>query len=182
MNTLIKSVMLTSAFLYAQASFGAGYLDLGLGQSTVNYSEEGFALEGEDTYTRIGLGIRASDAAAFEFGFMDLGEITETIQVPFDSFDVTASADGMYLDVKFGSPADAPVGFFGKIGMLIWDSEICADFASDCAAEDGNDIFFGGGLAFGSGNAKVNLEIQKFSLDDVDVDTVGISFNFGGGK
>ncbi len=182
MKTLIKSVLLASVFLCAQTSFAeGGYLILGLGQASVDAEEDGVTLEGEDTSLQLGVGFRPSENAAFEFGYMDLGEATDTITVfPGFSFDVSTAADGMFMDVKFGSSSESKVGLFGKMGLFMWDAEGCVE--DDCITDDGSDIFFGAGIAFQAGKGSFNLEMLKLSLDDVDVDNIGLAFNLPFGK
>ncbi len=179
MNTLIKTILLSGMFIIAPAAFGAPmYFDIGLGNASVEAEEEGIEVDGSDTYLRIAVGADLSSALSVEGGYWDLGEASDTV---FGT-DVSAAADGLFGDVKGRMKLNSDTELYGKIGLFLWDAEICAD-GLGCASDDGNDLFYGGGVTFqkvGPGN--INLEVLMTSLDDVDVTTFGGSYSIPFGK
>ena len=140
------------------------YFDGGLGNASADVED----LEGDDTYFRIGVGYQYSKTVSFEGGYWDLGEAQDGI--------FTAAVDGMYGAVKVSAEGKGKVNFFGRIGMYLWDSTVCAG-GFGCEGDDGSDIFFGGGVSFAAGPGTINLELHTMELDDVDVTTIGGSFS-----
>ena len=145
------------------------YFDGGVG----NASAEEEDLEGDDTYFRIGAGYKYSKSIAFEGGYWDLGEAQDGI--------FSASVDGLYGAVKATAEGNGSMNFFGRIGLYMWDSTLCAG-GFGCEDDDGSDIFFGGGISFDAGPGTINLELHLMELDDVDVTTIGGSFSIPFGK
>ena len=76
-----------------------------------------------------------------------------------------------------------PIGnfeLFGKAGYSAWDAEISAA-GFEPASEDGNDLAYGIGAAYGFGKFAVRLEYELFDIDsnaDVSMATVGMDFRF----
>jgi hypothetical protein len=153
------------AVLFSQASF-ALYFDAGLGSATAENDE--FDLDGSDTYFKLAIGGELSDALAVEGGYLDLGEAEDG--------PVSGSADGFFGNVKGSHAINSDTRIFGKIGLFIWDSEVCLAGVG-CLSDDGNDLFYGGGVGFDIGPGQLNLELLLMSLDDVDVTTIGGSYS-----
>jgi hypothetical protein len=167
---LLKSVLLSAALLFSQSLFAASlYFDGGLGSSSVEIEQ----FDGSDTYLKLGIGFEIAENISIEGGFWDLGE-------PSD-LGVTASADGLFGNVKFGFPLNSDTRLFAKIGLFMWDGEI-EGFGSD----DGNDLFYGGGVSFDMGPGQLNLEILLSELGsdigDFDVMTIGGSYSIPFGR
>ncbi|HEY3487827.1 MAG TPA: outer membrane beta-barrel protein [Gammaproteobacteria bacterium] len=170
MNTFIKSMLFAAAALFAQVS-PAAYLDLGLGNSTVEIDD----FEGSDTYFKVAIGGEISDNITAEGGFWNLGEAEDA--------GVEVSADGLFGDVKFSHDLNSDTSIFGKLGLFMWDGEACAGV---CASDDGNDMFYGAGVGFAVGSGTVNIEILMSELGadlgDFDVTTIGGSYSIPFGK
>src|SRR5690349_18181130 len=89
MNTLIRSVLLMGAILFAQSAFAAKlYFDAGLGNADVDIE----SFSGSDTYLRLGIGGEISNNLNWEAGYWDLGEASDS--------GATASADGFFGNIK----------------------------------------------------------------------------------
>lgn len=161
MNTFIKSFFFMGVLLFTHPLYAAElYFDAGLGNADV----EVFGLEGNDTYLKLGVGGKLSDTFSVEGGYWDLGEAEDG--------GATISGDGLFVNVKASTPLGSEdTRLFGKVGLFMWDSEACA---GGCVSDDGNDIFFGGGVSFGN----FNLEIFSMELEDADVTTIGGSYSF----
>jgi opacity protein-like surface antigen len=69
-----------------------------------------------------------------------------------------------------------PVGLFGKVGQIWWDSD------SNIAQMDdsGNDMAYGLGLRFQIGSIAIRGEYEYFDLDDTDLSmlSAGVSWTF----
>lgn len=156
MNTLLKSILFAGVVLFSQASF-ALYFDGGLGSSDV---DAGGGFDDSDTYIRLGVGDGINKNLAWEAGYWDLGT----------DFEV----DGFFGNIKAFTDLNRDTQLFGKVGLYMWDA---------LGDNDGNDLFFGGGVTFkkvGPGN--VNLEILMGDLDDADMTTIGGSYSIPFGK
>lgn len=169
MNALLKSVLL-SALLFSPSVFAAQlYFDGGLGNASVEIED----FDGSDTYFKIGIGGEVSENMSVEGGFWDLGDAEDS--------GVTASADGLFGNVKFSHSLNSDTHIFGKIGLFMWDGEI-EGFGSD----DGNELFYGGGVSFDMGPGQLNLEILLTELGsdigDFDITTIGGSYSIPFGK
>jgi hypothetical protein len=169
MNTLIRSLVLTGAFLFAPTGFAASlYFDGGLGNAdvegdvTVTVPGVG-TFNGEfddsDTYLKLGVGGKINKTWNWEAGYWDIG--TE------------GDASGFFGNARAAMNLNSDTELFGKIGLYLWD----ADFS------DGSDLFYGGGVTFkkvGPGN--INLELLLADLDGFDLMTIGGSYSIPFGK
>lgn len=168
MNALIKSLLFAGAALFSQASF-ALYFDGGLGNADVDIG--GFG--GSDTYLKIGIGDEISENLGWEAGYWDLGEAEDS--------GVTASADGLFGNLKASHELNSDTSIFGKIGLFMWDGS-----TNCCGSEDGNDLFYGGGISFAVGSGHLNLEILLTELGadlgDFEITTIGGSYSIPFGK
>lgn len=154
MNTLLKSVLFTGAVLFSQAS-SALYFDAGLGNANVELG----AFDDDDTYLKLGIGDGINKNLSWEAGYWDVG--------------TDAEVDGFFGNIKAAMDLNSDTQLFGKIGLYLWDSVV----------DDGNDMFFGGGVTFekvGPGN--INLEILMGDLDSADLTTIGGSYSIPIGK
>lgn len=172
MNTWIRLFAFTGTVLFSQAS-SALYFDGGLGNADVEIE----SFDGSDTYLRLAVGGEVSKNLSIEGGYWDLGEAADT--------GVVASADGFFGNAKFSLDLNSDTSLFGKVGVYIWDGELCIAFFG-CDGEDGNDLFYGAGIGFDMGPSQLNLEILMTELGsdigDFDVTTFGGSYSIPFGK
>ena len=157
MHNLIKSVLFTGMFLSSQVLYAAElYFDGGLGNADVELGN----LDDNDTYMRIGIGGKLSDTLSIEGGFWDLGD--------FSGGGASVSVDGIYGNLKASMPLEGDLRLFGKVGLYMWDA----------GADDGNDLFFGGGISFGKvGPGNLSAEVLLMDLDEADATTIGASYS-----
>jgi hypothetical protein len=149
-NTLIKSILFAGAVLVSQASF-ALYFDAGLGSSNVDSG----AQDDSDTYLKLGVGDKFQKNLGWEAGYWDMG--------------TDANVDGFFGNIKAFTNLNSDTQLFGKVGLYMWNAS---------GNNDGNDLFFGGGVTFlkiGPGN--INLEILLGDLDNADFTTIGGSYS-----
>lgn len=157
MDNLIKSILFAGVFFSSQALYAAGlYFDGGLGNADVELGN----VDDSDIYMRIGIGGELSDTLSVEGGFWDLGD--------FSGGGASVSVDGIYGNLKASMPLEGKIRLFGKVGLYMWDA----------GAEDGNDLFFGGGVSFGKiGPGDLSAEIILMDLDEADATTIGASYS-----
>jgi hypothetical protein len=172
MNTLIRSILVGALVLFSPVSF-ALYFDGGLGNASVEIED----FDGSDTYFKLAIGSEISKNIEIEGGYWDLGEAEDT--------GITASADGFFGDAKFSHNFNSDTSIFGKIGLYMWDGKVCFGIFG-CTSDDGNDLFYGGGISFAMGSGHLNLELLKTELGadlgDFDVTTIGGSYSIPFGK
>jgi hypothetical protein len=92
---------------------------------------------------------------AVEGGYVNLGEPSDRgIDVEVDGWD----AFGL-VGVMLG-----PIGVFGKVGLINWDTEISGGLGDD----DGTDPAYGIGARFQLGSFQLRAEAEMFDVDNVD--------------
>lgn len=154
MNILIRSILFAGAVLFSQASF-ALYFDGGLGNADIDAGP----VDDSDTYLRIGIGDEINKTLNWEAGFWDVGTAFEV--------------DGLFGNIKAGMDLNSDTRLFGKVGLFMWDA----------GANDGNDLFYGGGVTFKKmGPGDLNLELLLSDLDGADLMTIGGSYSIPFGK
>jgi DNA-binding MarR family transcriptional regulator len=89
---------------------------------------------------------------------------------------ITAKADSYGIALK--PKAELAPGFevFGTLGYHMWDAELNAVGVGGAlsASEDGNDIFYGVGLKYTSGNLSAALTYTEYELDTENIKSTGI--------
>jgi len=191
---------LTAAVMTVPAS--AGYFGLGVGKNKVqDWDDVGASLddgsfssqesEDSDTGFRVFGGFGGTDTISFEIGYSDFGEATFDAEsdgsgfYPAGPISLQASTTGIDFGIAGRIPLSDAVAVVGRIGMLMWEAEFDAQVSggSGSESEDGNDIFFGGGLDFTfSPTVSLRGEFARYALDDNDIDSLSLSLIFRGGN
>lgn len=154
MNALKRSIFFAGLLFTSQTLYAAElYFDGGLGSANVELGN----VDDDDIYMRIGIGGELSDTLSVEGGYWDLGEPGGI------------SVDGIYGNLKASMPLQGgDMRLYGKVGLYMWDAGI----------DDGNDLFFGGGLTFGKvGPGNLSAEIILMDLDEADATTIGAAYS-----
>lgn len=178
----------------AAAQENRTYVGLGLGQSTVqdwdrsvidDGSFTSIATEDSDTGFRLVGGMELNPNLAIEVGYTDFGEATadgDSDGTGFFWFAGPVSADLSATGIDLGLIGRLPVseGFsvHARLGLLLWDAEISlADSGGSIGgSDDGNDPFVGIGAEFGmGGSVALRGDFVRYSLDDIDVDTLALT-------
>jgi hypothetical protein len=180
----------------------AGYFGLSLGQNTIkDWDEVGPALDDgsftsqtsddSDTGFRVFGGFGSNENFSFEIGYSDFGEATFEAQsngccfYPAGPVKATASTTGIDLGGVGRAPISESVAIIGRLGLLLWEADVDATVSggSGSESEDGNDVFFGVGLEFTTSPAmSLRAEFTRYSLDDLDLDSLSLSLVFRGGS
>ncbi len=113
----------------------------------------------------IDIGIEAGYA---NFGEPDIDVLGETLAIETTGINAWGIAA---LEV-------GPIDVFGKLGLVAWDAE--ATFLGQDLSDDGSDIGYGIGAAFGLGPVQIRGEYEIYDLDGADLSmlSVGIAYLF----
>lgn len=166
------SAMADSGF-YVGASFGNAGIDTDFGGIAVGDFDE------DDSAIKAFLGYRFDLPSVFlavEGGYIDMGEPEASAGAASLSVDPT----GINLAGIAGLEA-GPIELFAKLGYLAWDTDIVLDDGLGTVvsgSDDGSDLGYGIGIAFGLGPVSVRGEYEVFDIDDADVDMISVGFSY----
>lgn len=108
-----------------------------------------------------------------EAGYVDFG--APEIGVDVASVEIDTSGINLW---GIASVDAGPIDLFAKLGYLMWDVEISA--LGESLSDDGSDMGYGVGLAFGLGGVKIRGEYEVYDLDEADLSmlSLGVLFQF----
>ncbi|MEM6818845.1 MAG: porin family protein [Pseudomonadota bacterium] len=110
---------------------------------------------------------------AVEAGYVDFG--APDLDILGDPLTVETTALNLWgiLGVDVGL-----VDLYGKVGYASWEADVSLQGVSD--SEDGNDLAYGLGAAFGIGPVQIRGEYELYEFEDVDVSmlSLGVSYKF----
>ena len=172
----------TTAALFISSSALAGkdsgfYVGGSIASSQFDSSQNDFGIDDDDTSYKI--------FGGYNFGWVPMFDVAaEASYVDFGKFGAT-SGDDEFTGESTGIMASGlgainfgPIGLFGKVGYVNWDS----DFSGfDTSGDDsGSDGAYGLGARVQIGSLSVRAEYEIFELGNVDVDytSIGASFTF----
>lgn len=160
MKKLIKNSLSIAAISLASASaFSEVYIGGSVGQTDYDSS----AIDDGTSFELKG-GYKFNEYFGLEGSYLDLGDGDI-------SGGGSVSVDGFKAAVVGSIPVAETVDIYGKVGLYSWDSD----------GNDGNDINYGVGVAWGvADNVKVNLGYDMYELDEADVNNVnlGLTYSF----
>lgn len=171
---LLRVFLCTSAFMVVSSTAsaeGAARFGLGAGRATVEMDD--YDLEGDSTAWEVFGGWEFNRYIAIELGYLDAGTADDEMEgVRFEA-DATAIAASIVGSLPIGDT----FSLFGRAGYLHWESEQRAtDGELSASADfDGNDPFFGAGIAANWEGALVRLEYRIASLDDSDISLISLA-------
>ena len=161
----LMSVFATSQ-LQADSNF---YIGAAVTQSYVDET----GLDDDDTGGKFFIGYQFNNYFAIEGSYYDFGE--------FNDSGNEFALDGYDLGVVGILPVSNRVSLFGKVGVHEWDAEASGAASGLTLGASGSDVFFGVGIDYDISNRwTIRGEIEHYEVEDIDVDvaSVGISFNF----
>jgi hypothetical protein len=160
--------------VYIGASFGNATLDTGIEiPAFVGDFDE------DDSAYKVLLGYRfdlPSVFVAVEGGYVDLGQPELTVATETLEIDPT----GVHLSGIVGLEA-GPAELFLKAGYLSWDADLTFTDAlgnSETLTEDGSDMGYGLGIAFGLGPVSVRGEFEKYDIEGADASMISVGFTY----
>ncbi|CAA0117948.1 outer membrane beta-barrel protein [Zhongshania aliphaticivorans] len=193
-------VMIAAGVLaaYSTASYaeqGAGYLIAQVLLADYDVSENemrsilddgslsSFAYDNEGEGFAFGLGYRFSNNFAVEGGYIDLGEVSGdgnsdgTVFYAPGKVESSIETDGIFAGFLFSQALSPGFSLTARLGFLSWDSEFSISDSVDGGSgnDDGRDVYFGFGAAFNASSAfQITATFDRYQLDDVDVDVIGL--------
>ncbi len=167
------SAMADSGF-YIGGSFGNAGVDTDFGDIGIPGS-----FDEDDSAFKAFLGYRLDLPSVFlavEGGYVDLGgpELSDGLA------SVSVDTTGINLLGIAGLEA-GPIDLFLKAGYIAWDADIVADNGLGTVfsgSEDGSDMGYGLGMAFGLGPVEVRGEYEIYDFDGADVTMISVGFSY----
>lgn len=170
----------------ALANAGSGfYIGAGAGGATVesNLGDSGLPniptdidLDEDDTATKFFVGYTFDlpfvDLAA-ELGYVNFGE--PELDIAGDEFTQDTTGFNAWGIATLNAGL---IDLYGKLGLIAWEAEQA--FQGFDRDEDGTDVAYGIGAAFGLGPLEVRGEYEVYDLDDSDISmiSVGLIYRF----
>jgi len=154
------------------------YVGFSLGESSTDDDcgddsnlPEYYECEGTATANKIFGGVRLNKNIAIEASYMDMGKLTKTIN---NISRITAESKGTNLSLLGIIPASEFIEFFGKVGLLYWNTSTSGSGIIDGSVDDnGTDISFGIGLSLGNDRYAFRAEFERLNK-------LGDEYNPGG--
>lgn len=165
---IISIVGLAGVLLFVPLTAAHAASGLYLGASWGAYQINESNLDDNDDLWKAFIGVQANDLLGIEASRVDFSR-TESTNSSF-------KGDGLGLAAVFSFPIGGGSTFFAKAGQFWWDSE--SSFGGAPGDPDGNDPFYGVGLKFGKG-LSLRLELERYKVADVDLDTVTVGLQLG---
>lgn len=166
------------------AHAGTGfYIGASAGGATIDSNLDGVNIPGlpsdideDDTATKIFAGYTVDLPlldVAVEAGYVDFGE--PDIDVLGQELTLDTTGFNVWGIATFNAGL---IDIYGKLGLIAW--EVDAKLLNDSASEDGTDLGYGIGAAFGLGPLEIRGEYELYDLDDADVSmlSVGLVYRF----
>ncbi len=164
-------LLVTTAFLFgfSTSAHAQGWYG---GISVGSFDDE--IIDDSDTGWKLYVGSKINESLGFEFGYVDLGKVTERAGTLF----ISAETSGFNATVLGHLPVSPQASFFGKFGFFIWESDITTNFIGS-GSDDGTDITYGLGFRYNLSKSNgIRVEWEHFEDDVGDLLSVGVTFNF----
>jgi hypothetical protein len=170
----VPAVAYADSGVYIGASFGNATLDTG-----IEIPDFVGDFDEDDSAYKVLLGYRfdlPSVFVAVEGGYVDLGQPKLTVATETLEIDPT----GVHLSAIAGVEA-GPAELYLKAGYIAWDADLT--FTDDLGnsatlTEDGSDMGYGLGIAFGVGPVTVRGEFEKYDIEDADASMLSVGFTY----
>ncbi|WP_075187434.1 porin family protein [Teredinibacter haidensis] len=181
----IVALSLISSYAFSGSDSGL-YVggSLGMTSSTVTYSNYDGEFDDDDTGYKIfagyNLGLVPFIDLAIEGSYVDFGKSGgELLSQEFgtEKFSTERTAWDLFGLAGFTT---GPVAFFGKVGVVSWDTEVSIQDVEDTLKDDGSDLAYGVGAKFQLMSFSVRAEYEYFDFEHIDTDmiSVGAAFTF----
>lgn len=157
-----------SSLCYAD---GAAIVGIGAGRATIDVDD--VDLSGHSTAWEAFAGWQFNRYVSVEAGYIDAGTAEDQIA----GIRVRADATAIAASVVGSLPIGESFSLFGRAGYMHWESaESATDGTTTIAGDfDGDDPFFGAGMAVGVEGALLRLEYRMASLDDADLSLISLA-------
>jgi hypothetical protein len=132
------------------------------------------ACDDKDSGWKIFAGNQLNRFVGYEFGYTDLGQLTNT--------GITAEADGIVVSLVGMIPVGEMFSIAARVGAFRWNSDVNSTTPSLSRSRDGTNMTLGVGAKIPLGKRiDVRVEWERYDVDDDDYSLIsaGIAFNFG---
>ncbi len=171
---LLISLFWLSAPVWADGDL---YIGASVGSVALNTDFDDFDdnIDSDDTGFSATLGVQFSELLALEGGYSNFGTYSALFSTPLGTTSLNAELSGFDVFGVLRLPL-GPLDVFGKAGVVFWDSEAEAVFASPpglpnrlSSDNDGTDLAFGVGADIALGNQlSLRGEFEWFDIDETD--------------
>ena len=177
----LKALLIALALLPVSALADSGfYIGGSFGNAGVDLADVGVSeFDEDDSAFKAFLGYRLDLPSVFvgiEGGYVDLGEPEVSEGAASASVDPT----GLNLFGIAGLEA-GPVDLFVKAGYIAWDVDVFTDNGLgqiEQFSDDGSDLGYGLGLAFGLGPVQIRGEYEMYDIEEADVTMISVGFSY----
>jgi Outer membrane protein beta-barrel domain len=178
MRKYILAATAVAATLGATSAFAVDngiYVGASVGDSSVDFDEEGFNFDDSATGYKLNVGWRILDWAGIEANYVDLG----STDGDFVGERAEYEADGINFSGLLFLPV-GPVDLFARAGFISWDAEAKLPDLDLTASDDGMDFSYGVGAQFRVWSLSLRAEYEVFDVspDQVDMISLGIMWTF----
>jgi hypothetical protein len=128
----------------------------------------------KDSGWKIFVGNQLNRFIGYEFGYTDLGQLTDT--------GTTAEADGVVVSLVGMIPVGEMFSIAARVGAFHWNADVSSATPSLSRSRDGTNMTLGVGAKIPLGKrVDVRVEWERYDVDDDDYSllSAGIAFNFG---
>ena len=179
---MLKRLAILAVLLLASAPAVAADIDKGLyfgggiGNASIDQEDASFDFSGDDTGWKAIVGWRIFKFISVEANWVDFGTAEDSV----GGSDFGVTTDGFDVGALGILPLGGHFELFVKGGYMAWDAELDAEDPSLDAQEDGEDPFYGAGVAFRIGESlQIRAEYEQFDIEDADtVDLASVSATF----
>lgn len=178
---LSAGLLLASSAAFAQTEPDTGfYLGGGLTQS--RFDNDNFSIDDideEDNGWKAILGLRPHRNFAFEANYVNFGESTAPSTSVGGPFSADAEGFAVY---GVGIAPVGPIELYAKLGVARLQSDGSSGSPAVFFDDKATELAYGAGIQFRLGSFGLRAEYEKYDTDvigDLDLITVGFTFNFG---
>lgn len=170
----MRALIIFATVLFAAHAQAEGAFRLGIGAGKATIEADDIDLEGKATAWEIFGGYELNPYVAFELGYIDGGSADDTI----DALTVRADTTAIAGSVIGSMPVGETFSVYARAGYMHWKSEEALIDSGVTVATldvDGNDPFFGAGLAAKVDDGLLRLEYRIADLDDTDLSLISLA-------
>lgn len=163
------TLVLADSGLYLGASFGASHFE---------DSFTGVSLGADANAYRFTGGVQFGDFLGVEAGYLDFGDLSETIDLGGVTSTTVIDAAGWTLGGTLGLPLGGQLSLFGRAGVFFWDADLVVDGFSIDVPADENPYYGGGARVEVTRNLSLVGDWTRYELDTIDSDVISLGFTY----
>ena len=173
---VLPVVLLASLPAHADGNWFVGG---SIGSSTIDDTIETIPVDTDSTSIRLYGGYEFNKHFAIEFGYLDFGEFTESLQIDGSPVELSAEADGFTLSVVGTLPLSDRFSLHGTVGSFFWDGDTSFNGIADDPGD--TNLFLGVGANFSlTTSLSIRAEFANYELEETDAQvlSLGLAYRF----